>query len=336
MSEFTFAKSLYPFSLGLSLLSAIALSLPQSVQAQSLTLSQQQPLNTLQELLFPAPEATPISSNNGIASDRTVPISEWPAEVANPVLESVAQTLGLPVSSLQITSVHQVTWTDGCMGVYRPFSMCTSALVDGWIVTLGSDRQNWVYHMNANGSLVLLANEPGSSQQNPIMPNVTLPNMWEFTDVPRRTWSDPPTAYGFRYEMTSDSVFTQILDFPTGFTKPFTVLVKDVILGKFTAGNSVNFSNYSTLLGNLIVGNGVKEFSITGLNVDPSNPAAFPIKLDFNTETANFNMHALLNEESQSVPKPSELAGIVASAAFFGGLLLKRKRKSEVAIAKDV
>lgn len=132
MSEFTFAKSLYPFSLGLSLLSAIALSLPQSVQAQSLTLSQQQPLNTLQELLFPAPEATPISSNNGIASDRTVPISEWPAEVANPVLESVAQTLGLPVSSLQITSsVHQVTWTDGCMGVYRPFSMCTSALVDG-------------------------------------------------------------------------------------------------------------------------------------------------------------------------------------------------------------
>lgn len=149
--------------------------------------------------------------------------------------------------------------------------------------------------MNANGSLVLLANEPGSSQQNPIMPNVTLPNMWEFTDVPRRTWSDPPTAYGFRYEMTSDSVFTQILDFPTGFTKPFTVLVKDVILGKFTAGNSVNFSNYSTLLGNLIIGNGVKEFSITDLNVDPSNPAA-----------------------------------------FFGGLLLKRKRKSEVAIAKDV
>ncbi len=327
MSAFTFANKLYPFSLGLSLLSAIALSLPQSVQAQSLALTQQQPLNTPQELLFPALEATPISGNNGIALDRTIPISEWPAEVANPVLESVAQTLGLPISSLQITSVRQVTWTDGCMGVYRPFSMCTSALVDGWIVTLGSDRQNWVYHMDANGSLVLLANAPGSSQQNPIMPNITLPNRWEFTDVPRRRWSDPPTAYGFRYEMTSDSVFTQILDFPTGFTKPFTVLVKDVILGKFTVGNNVNFGNYSTLLGNLLIGNGVKEFSVTGLNVDPSNPAAFPIKLDFNTETANFNMHAIVNEEAEAVPEPSVMLGLFTSGSFLAGIVRKRKQK---------
>lgn len=336
MCAFTFANKLSPFSLGLSLLSAIALFLPQSVQGQSLTLSQQQPLNTPQELLLPAPEVTPVSSNNGIFIDRTIPISELPAEVANPVLESVAQTLGLPVSSLQITRVRQVTWTDGCMGVYRPFSPCTSALVDGWIVTLERDGQNWVYHMNANGSLILLANAPGSSQQNPIMPNVTLPNRWEFTNIPRRTWSDPPTAYGFRYEMTSDSVFTQILDFPTGFTKPFTVLVKDIILGEFTAENNVNFGNYSTLLGNLLIGNGVKEFSVTGLNADPSNPGAFPLQLDFNTETANFNMHALLKEESQPVPEPSEIGGIVTSAAFFGGLLLKRKRQSQVAIVNDV
>jgi hypothetical protein len=319
MSASTFAKKFYPFSLGLSLLSAIALSLPQSVQAQSLTLSQQQPLNTL--------EVTPISSNNGIALDRTVPISELPAEVANPVLESVAQTLGLPVSSLQITSVRQVTWTDGAMGVYKPFYGYTSALVDGWIVNVESGKQNWVYHTNANGSVVLLANEPGSSQQNPIMPNVTLPNRWDFTDVPRRTWSDPPTAYGFRYEMTSDSVFTQILDFPTGFTKPFTVLVKDVILGKFTVGNSVNFSDYSTLLGNLLIGNGVKEFSVTGLNVDPSNPAAFPIKLDFNTDTANFNMHAIVNEEAEAVPEPSVMLGLFTSGSFLAGVVRKRKQK---------
>ncbi|HLO48471.1 MAG TPA: PEP-CTERM sorting domain-containing protein [Kamptonema sp.] len=325
MPASTRINKLSPLSFGLSLLSAIALSLPQSVQAQSLTLNQQQPLNT--------PEVTPISSNNGIALDRTIPISELPPEVARLALESVAQTSGLAVSNLQIASVRYIAWSDGCRGVYRPGFMCSMALVDDWIVTVGSGEQNWVYQ---NGSAALVANEPGSSQQNPIMPNVTLPNRWEFTDVPRRTWSDPPTAYGFRYEMTSDSVFTQILDFPTGFTKPFTVLVKDVILGKFTAGNSVNFSNYSTLLGNLLVGNGVKEFSVTGLNVDPSNPAVFPIKLDFNTETANFNMHALLNEESQPVPEPSEITGIVTSAAFFGGLLLKRKRKSEVAIANDV
>lgn len=316
MSAFTFAQKLYPFSLGLSLLSAIALSLPQYVQAQSLTLSQQQSLNTL--------EVTPISSNNGIALDRTIPISELPPEVARLALESVAQTSGLAVSNLQISSVRYIAWSDGCRGVYRPGLMCSMALVDDWIVTVGSGEQNWVYQ---NGSVALVANEPGSSQQNPIMPNVTLPNRWEFTDVPRRTWSDPPTAYGFRYEMTSDSVFTQILDFPTGFTKPFTVLVKDVILGEFTAGNNVNFGNYSTLLGNLLIGNGVKQFSVTGLNVDPSNPGVFPIKLDFNTETANFNMHAILNEESQSVPEPSVMLGLFTSGSFLAGVVRKRRQK---------
>ncbi|MEG4812384.1 hypothetical protein QUA82_33115 [Microcoleus sp. F8-D3] len=39
------------------------------------------------------------------------------------------------------------------MGVYRPDSACTMALVDGWIVTVKSGQQKWVYH--TNGSIVL-------------------------------------------------------------------------------------------------------------------------------------------------------------------------------------
>jgi hypothetical protein len=47
-------------------------------------------------------------------------------------------------------------------------------------------------------------------------------------------------------------------------------------------------------------------------------------------------MRAMEQEEIEAVPEPSEIAGIVTSAAFFTGLVFKRKRKSEVAIAKDV
>ncbi|MCW6051329.1 hypothetical protein K4039_14835 [Lyngbya sp. CCAP 1446/10] len=73
MSASTFANKFYPFSLGLSLLSAIVLSLPQSVQA---------------------------SPQDGIYLDRrTIPTSELPAEVANSVLENASTTSGLPVSS---------------------------------------------------------------------------------------------------------------------------------------------------------------------------------------------------------------------------------------------
>ena len=349
MSASTFDNKFSPLSFGLSLLSAIALSLSQSVV----------PANA--------------QAQQGIARDRTVPTSELPAEVARRVLENASTTSGLPGAKLQISSVRQVTWTDGCMGRREPDTFCTMALVDGWIVTVESGQQKLVYHTNNNGSRIFQPNNitpepitvrpsppvippifprepgwwwrercrtpfgsrcepwnpaiPGASQQNPIMPTVTRPNFWGFINGRRGDWFDPPTAYGFRYEMTSDSVFTEIIDFPTGFAKPFTVLVKDVILGEFTAGNSVNFTNYSALLGNLLVGgSGVKEFSVTGLNVDPTNPAAFPLQLDFNTETANFNMHALLNE-AEAVPEPSTMLGLVASGSFLVGVVRKRRQK---------
>lgn len=365
MSASTFANKFYLFSLALSLLSAIGLSLPQSVQAASLTLSQPQSLNTQESL--PTPEGTPRpNDDDGIYLDRTIPTFELPETVASIVLENASQASGLPVSNLEIVSVRQVTWTDGCMGRGGPNIVCTMALVDGWIVTVGSGQEKFVYH--TNGSRTFLANdgntppvpnpppigdpppisrpplrpcpdgapkcdpfipaEPGSSQQNPIMPNVTLPGLWSFFDVPTDRHIDPPTAYGFRYEMTSDSLFTQIRDFPTGFNTPFTVLVKDILLGEFTVGNSVNFSNYSKLLGNLLIGgSGVKEFSVTGLNVDPTNPAAFPIKLAFNTAKANLNMHALLKEEAEAVPEPSVMLGLFASASFLVGAVRKRKQK---------
>ncbi len=360
-----FTNKFSPFSLGLSLLSAISLSLPQSVQAASLNLTQPRWDNAPLESLT-SPEATPTPNNDGIYLDRTIPTSELPEAVASIVLQNASQTSGLPVSNLQIASVRQVTWTDGCMGRREPNRMCTMALVDGWIVTVGSGEQKWVYHTTGAGG-AFLANDPnnppvpnpplvgdppplrppisgcpdgalkcdplrpelpGSSQQNPIMPNVTQPGFWSFFDVPTDRFIDPPTAYGFRYEMTSDSLFTQILDFPTGFNTPFTVLVKDVLLGEFTVGNSVNFSNYSRLLGNLLVGGtGVKEFSVTGLNVDPTNPAVFPLKVAFNTPKANLNMHAMLNEEAEPVPEPSVMLGLFASGSFLVGVVRKRKQK---------
>jgi PEP-CTERM motif len=268
MSASTSINKFSPLSFGLSLLSAIALSLPQSVQAISFAPTQEQSLNS--------EELTKIQAEELLRR----------RQEAERRLRQEKEDLTLP-------GWHILPCLNGAGFRCAPF----------------------------------IPGEPGSSQQNPIMPTVTRPNFWEFINVPRGRWNDPPTAYGFRYEMTSDSVFTEIIDFPTGFAKPFTVLVKDVILGEFTTGNSVNFTNYSALLGNLLVGgSGVKEFSVTGLNVDPTNPAAFPLQLDFNTETANFNMHALLNE-AEAVPEPSTILGLVASGSFLVGVVRKRKQK---------
>src|SRR5688572_23635625 len=97
MSASTFANKFYRFSLGLSLLSAITLSLPQSVQAASLTLSQPQPLNTQESLLISEETPRP-NDDDGIYLDRTIPTSELPEAVASIVLENASQASGLPVS----------------------------------------------------------------------------------------------------------------------------------------------------------------------------------------------------------------------------------------------
>ena len=74
-----------------------------------------------------------------------------------------------------------------------------------------------------------------------------------------------------------------------------------------------------------LLGYGVSEFSVTGIDavIDPKNPLAFPIKLESNRDRFSFKIRA------EAFPEPSEIAGIVTSAAFFAGLVFKRKRKLE-------
>ncbi len=160
------------------------------------------------------------------------------------------------------------------------------------------------------------ANNIADSQFNPLLPDSTLDGVFRFIDVIGGKWYDPPSAYGFRYEMTGDSLFTSILNFPVGFENPFTVSVGDTNLGEFLPGDSIDFVS--------LLGNGVSEFTITGLDVDPTNPTAFPIKLDFDTDTASFDMHALIEEDSQNVPEP---VSVVSLLTFGSGVVLLRRRK---------
>ncbi|MCL1474999.1 PEP-CTERM sorting domain-containing protein [Argonema antarcticum] len=314
MSAFTFTNKFYFLSLGISLVSAIALSLPQPAVSESVPFGEEQNLPSVQVNPPPPTSKQPVF-------DGIIPISELRQSIADRILQNTSQISALSISNLEIVSVRQVTWPNGCGGrPVTPDMMCTQAFVNNWIVTVKSGEQEWVYH--TDGFRLLL--EPDI-----IMPDLSEPNMWGFRNVPRGGNFDPPTAYGFRYKMVSDSLFTEIMEFPTGFAKPFGVLVKDVFLGEFQRGDRVPFSNYKALLGNLLTdGMGVEEFSVVGLNVDPTNPTAFPLRLDFNTDIASFNMYAILNEEPQSVPEPSSLFGILTFGTFGAGLLLKRQRQS--------
>lgn len=214
---------------------------------------------------------------------------------------------------------------------------------------LSDDNEISFWAKLANGiEGIFRANKFADSQYNPWLPNCNRDGATHsFCNVEGNRWFDPPTAYGFNYKMTSDSLFTSILDLPSNFIKPFTVAVGDILLGEFTAGDRIDFSQFAAELGALLVnGTGVKEFTVTGLDVDPNNPAVFPIKLASNTDLMSFDMHALLNPDAapenpgipggpgepdpgvpgglnEPVPEPTTILGTLV----FGAVAAKLKRQ---------
>lgn len=168
----------------------------------------------------------------------------------------------------------------------------------------------------------------GECQNNPLMPDVIHEPgkdglVYSFINTPGRAWYDPPSAYGFRYEMTGDSLFTEILNLPSGFENPLTVSVEDTVLGEFVPGDKVDFVSR--------LGRGVKEFSVTGISVDFSDPTAFPIKLNFDSSRASFNMYALTREAPESdrkkVPEPGSVWALLALGIAGAGSAFHRHRK---------
>jgi hypothetical protein len=85
--------------------------------------------------------------------ERPVVEVQLPAEVSEKVLSTIAKQVRLPVSSLRISESREATW-DGCMGIYEPDRACTMIAISGWRVIVAGDKQNWVYHINEDGSQV--------------------------------------------------------------------------------------------------------------------------------------------------------------------------------------
>ncbi|MEZ2234613.1 DUF3466 family protein [Microcoleus sp.] len=186
----------------------------------------------------------------------------------------------------------------------------------------------------------------GTSQRNPLLPDSFEDGWHSFNNVANRLWFDPPTSAGFTFKIGDNvadsggggvaggspisvtpypqesSLFTKILGLPSGIDADelFSVLVGGKEIGKFKPNEVVDFV--------ALLGYGVSEFSVTGIDaaIDPTNPVAFPIKLESNRDIFSFKMRGI--DGAEAVPEPSEIAGIVTSAAFLVGVLLKRKSKS--------
>ncbi|NEQ32914.1 MAG: S-layer homology domain-containing protein [Leptolyngbya sp. SIO4C5] len=156
----------------------------------------------------------------------------------------------------------------------------------------------------------------GQTQASALVPkSLSQDGKWKvFKDVPSGLWFDPPTSYGFKYQSLGDALFTSILSLPVGIDSDelFTIVVGDQTLGKFSAGQAVDFVD--------LLGEGVSEFKI--LEIDPLNGKTtdFAAQLAFSSEIGSFQARPI---HAEDIPESTPVAGLAALG--FLGLLLKRR-----------
>ena len=69
-----------------------------------------------------------------------------PANVAHTIRTDLASRTGAPIASIAFLRVDEVTWSDGCVGIYRPGVACTLALVPGWVAWAQAGSLAYRYH----------------------------------------------------------------------------------------------------------------------------------------------------------------------------------------------
>ena len=67
---------------------------------------------------------------------------------------ALAQELGIPVETITVVSATATEFTDSCLGLGGPAESCLQAVTPGYIITLETSGQQYVYHTDESGQNV--------------------------------------------------------------------------------------------------------------------------------------------------------------------------------------
>ncbi len=70
-------------------------------------------------------------------------------------IQEVVSKYNIPADQIKITSIEPMTWNNGCMGVVIPGVLCTDVIVNGYIVKLDANGQQFEIHTNQDGTSVV-------------------------------------------------------------------------------------------------------------------------------------------------------------------------------------
>ncbi len=262
-----------------------------------------------------------------------------PESIANSVLQNTSEVSGLTIEELEIADSQKLIWNDGCLGFRLPGIACTQALVPGWVITVESETQQWIYHTSDFGSELLASHYQWEfdAEQNKESNYVTsysgnaLLNFF----VPKNQEFDQGKVEGFRYTMTSDFSFDSIiLPIPNTEENLFTILTEN----STTQVTSKLVSNGRGLDLDSGTGEGVKEFTIAEINqsIDwledrafitfETNPLIDPFEFDFFPDPIFiYKVELLEKSELKPVPEPSAIFSLLGLGIL--GLLKHQKNQ---------
>jgi hypothetical protein len=77
-----------------------------------------------------------------------------PPDVALNIRNRVSEILGVPVESIQLKSLEQMEWPNGCLGLPEPDEVCTEAITPGWLLVFSADGQDYRFRADQTGTVI--------------------------------------------------------------------------------------------------------------------------------------------------------------------------------------
>jgi hypothetical protein len=95
-----------------------------------------------------------------------VPPTSTPAQPAvelsaaqQAAIQEISTKYNITPDQIKISSTEPMTWSNGCMGVVIPGVMCADVIVDGFVIKLEANGQQFEIHTNHDGTSVIDAAE---------------------------------------------------------------------------------------------------------------------------------------------------------------------------------
>jgi hypothetical protein len=86
---------------------------------------------------------------------------------ADALRADLAQRLGVEADAITLVQFEQVTWSDGCLGVYLPGAICAQSLQPGFLALLTGGARFYRYH-GSGGAFIATDFVPGATVSDPV------------------------------------------------------------------------------------------------------------------------------------------------------------------------